>query len=628
MIRQLLIANRGEIACRIIQTARKMAINTIIVYEQADQNTKAVALADQAYRICSYFNREEIVKLATAKRADAIHPGYGLLAEDSEFAAQCQQAGILFIGPSADIIQKMADKSQAKRIMQGLNVPIIPGYQGDKQSLANLQQQADRIGYPLLVKATHSGGGKGIRQVKQTQEFASALAQTQREIPNGISKQILLEKYINPARHIEIQIARDQFGHCVHLFSRDCSLQRRHQKIIEEAPARNLTDQCLDKMTSIAVDAANALNYHGVGTFEFLVDQDQQYYFMEMNTRLQVEHAVTEMITSIDLVAWQLLIADGQPLPLSQQAITYKGHAIEVRICAENPLKECMPTCGKLKHLQLPDASQQVRIDSGIRAGDLISPHYDSLLAKLIVWGQTRQAAINKLIQQLETTYLLGVTNNIGFIHHLICQEDFFKLKINTDFIKQHPFVAPKPKPLVLQAAAYAEQQWRKQQQEQNRQCSEDHHSPWHYRDAWQLGKVSNHYLECWYQEQHYRIDLRAKIDTHVEQATTFHNTNVIDVFYQGNHYPLQCSRLHKQQQTPSKTKNTITACMPSTVIDIAVKQGQSVAKDQIILVLEAMKLQQTIKSPHNATIKKIHCSVGDLVKEAQLLIELNLSSA
>ncbi|MEO6855777.1 MAG: biotin carboxylase N-terminal domain-containing protein, partial [Rhodoferax sp.] len=406
MFSKILIANRGEIACRVIQTARRMGIRTVAVYSEADANARHVRLADEAVCIgpaaarASYLVADKILAAALQTGAQAVHPGYGFLSENADFADACAQAGVVFIGPPASAIRAMGSKSAAKTLMEKAGVPLTPGYHGDQQDPGFLAAQAEKIGFPVLIKASAGGGGKGMRRVDAAADFTASLVSCQREASNAFGNDhVLIEKYVLQPRHIEIQVFADSQGHCVYLFERDCSVQRRHQKVLEEAPAPGMTPERRAAMGAAAVNAALAVGYVGAGTVEFIAHQDGSFYFMEMNTRLQVEHPVTEMITRLDLVEWQLRVASGEPLPLAQNQLVLTGHAIEARIYAEDPDKGFLPSTGRLSHLQPPAASAHVRVDTGVEQGDEITPHYDPMIAKLIVWDSDRTQALARMRQ-------------------------------------------------------------------------------------------------------------------------------------------------------------------------------------------------------------------------------------
>jgi 3-methylcrotonyl-CoA carboxylase alpha subunit len=444
MFTKILIANRGEIACRVIKTAERMGIATVAVYSAADANARHARLADEAVAIGpaaardSYLVGERIIEAARRTGAEAIHPGYGFLSENEDFAAACERAGIVFIGPPASAIRAMGSKSAAKALMEKAGVPLTPGYHGANQDSSFLAGQAQRIGYPVLIKASAGGGGKGMRRVDRAEDFDTALVSCKREAMNAFGDDhVLIEKYVLRPRHIEIQVFGDTHGQCVYLFERDCSVQRRHQKVLEEAPAPGMTPQRRSAMGRAAVDAAKAVGYVGAGTVEFITHQDGSFYFMEMNTRLQVEHPVTEMITGVDLVEWQLRVASGEPLPLHQEQLEIDGHAIEARIYAEDPANGFLPSTGRLLHLAPPAQSRHVRVDTGVDQGDEITPHYDPMIAKLIVWDRDRDQALARMHRALAQYRVVGVQNNIEFLARLVTCPAFAKADLDTALIER-----------------------------------------------------------------------------------------------------------------------------------------------------------------------------------------------
>src|SRR6266853_754818 len=467
MFKKILIANRGEIACRVIKTARRLGVATVAVYSEADANARHVRLADEAVLIGpaaareSYLVGERILEVAKRTGAEAIHPGYGFLSENEEFAEACEKAGVVFIGPPASAIRAMGSKSAAKALMGAAGVPLTPGYHGDNQDPAFLAQQADQIGYPVLIKASSGGGGKGMRRVDAAADFEAALASCKREAANAFGdEQVLVEKYVLKPRHIEIQVFGDKHGNCVYLFERDCSVQRRHQKVLEEAPAPGMTAERRAKMGAAAVAAAKAVGYVGAGTVEFIAEQDERFYFMEMNTRLQVEHPVTEAITGQDLVEWQLRVAAGEPLPLRQEQLHLHGHAIEARLCAENPDANFLPATGRLDVLRWPDEHVVfrrdgfVRVDAGVGEGDAISPFYDSMIAKLIVWGETREQALARLDDALARTHIVGPHTNVAFLRRVVNSASFARADLDTALIERERAVLFNKTGLPLEVAA------------------------------------------------------------------------------------------------------------------------------------------------------------------------------
>jgi 3-methylcrotonyl-CoA carboxylase alpha subunit len=502
MFSKILIANRGEIACRIIRTARRLGVATVAVYSEADADARHVRLADEAVCIGppaareSYLVGERIIDAACRTGAQAIHPGYGFLAENAHFADACTAAGIVFIGPPAAAIRAMGSKSAAKTLMAAAGVPLTPGYHGDNQDPVFLQQQAEAIGYPVLIKAAAGGGGKGMRRVEKRDDFAAALASCQREAHSSFgSDLILIEQYLERSRHIELQIFADSHGHCVHLFERDCSVQRRHQKVLEEAPAPAMTPERRALMGQAAVDAARAVGYVGAGTVEFITSAtcvvDGGFYFMEMNTRLQVEHPVTEMITGQDLVEWQLRVACGEPLPLRQEQLDLRGHALEARLYAENPDHDFLPSTGRLLHLARPAESLNVRVDTGIEEGDEITPHYDPLIAKLIVWDVDRHAALARMRQALADYRIVGVTTNVDFLSRLVACPAFANADLDTGLIERsREFLFPaasEPPSSVFLVAAVAGLLREHAAALAHASLSGDPWSPWSLHDGWRL---------------------------------------------------------------------------------------------------------------------------------------------
>lgn len=667
MFKKLLIANRGEIACRIIKTARKLNIKTIAVYSDIDRRALHVKLADEAYCIGpapsshSYLNREKIIDVARHAKADAIHPGYGFLAEDPEFATLCANNGIIFIGPSASAINAMGDKSAAKILMQKANVPVVPGYQGAKQDLETITQEAQKIGLPVLLKAAAGGGGKGMRLVKEISELEHALQSAKHEAKSSFNNDtIFIEKYIQPARHVEVQIFMDAAGNGVYLCDRDCSTQRRHQKIIEEAKAPNLSTKVRKKMGETAVQAAKAINYLGAGTIEFLVDAKENYYFMEMNTRLQVEHPVTEMITGLDLVAWQLQLACDEPLPLSQAQVHANGHAFEARICAENPANNFAPSTGTLDYFIFPENTEHVRIDTGVRAGDLISPYYDPMIAKLIVWGNDRKHALSLLSESLEKIAIVGVHTNVSFLHQVANNKDFQKEKISTNFIETHEaellaaISMPPKEIMVLTALTELYSQQEKGRTFANR--SGDAFSPWFIRDNWRLMQKTPFSLSFWFNEtvltarastteSGYLIHLGdddiaasavwenehtivAIINKKNYRAIALKHEDEIHLFQHGQHFMLHTSNPTHVGHEDGAADNRFISPMPGTIVEVLVKPGQKVAPGERLIVLEAMKMEHTITAPTAGIVKTVSYKAGDLIHEGVELLEFEAESS
>jgi 3-methylcrotonyl-CoA carboxylase alpha subunit len=662
MFSKILIANRGEIACRIIRTAQKLNIKTVAVYSSADANALHVQQADEAYLIGaapsaeSYLRGDVIIDVAKACGAEAIHPGYGFLSENAAFAEQCAKAGICFIGPSPTAITSMGEKNTAKRLMEQANVPVIPGYHGDKQDLATLQKAATKIGYPVLIKAVAGGGGKGMRVVEREEQFTEALASAQREAEASFSdSRVLLEKYFPIARHVEVQVFADQHDHCLYLFERDCSIQRRHQKIIEEAPAPHISEKLRQALGTAAVNAARAINYHGAGTIEFLLAPNGEFYFMEMNTRLQVEHPVTEMITGVDLVEWQLRVAAGEILPITKQdQLQLHGHAIETRIYAEDPDKNFTPSPGTIHYLATPSISNTLRIDSGVQQGDTISVYYDPMIAKLAVWGETREQATSQLQQALMNFHLLGVKTNISLLQAIAEHSGFIAAKLNTHFIAHHQAdLLPPPAKLnpaqwrVLAAIALLFQQRARAAATAQQSC--DAHSPWFTRDHWQLNLHTPQVLHIQDNAEKHAISalqqtatqwslqlegaeynvvilqqdaktLTVRVNQEQFHATTIFSAAQLDIFCHGQHHHFALASANNSQEDDSSA-HRITAPMPGTLSHVFVQAGASVKQGDPLVVVEAMKMQHTLYAPIAGIISEIYYHKGDAVEEGAELV-------
>lgn len=654
MFTKILIANRGEIACRVIRTAKLLGIQCVAVYSEVDANALHVKMADEAYCIGpapskeSYLCGDKIIALALKTGAQAIHPGYGFLSENANFAQQCADAGIIFIGPPPKAIAAMGSKSTAKQLMEKAKVPMLPGYHGDDQSFETLQAEAEKIGYPVLLKAAAGGGGKGMRVVGKTSEFKSALAAAKREAQSSFGDdKILIEKYLLTPRHVEIQVFADTQGNAVYLFERDCSIQRRHQKIIEEAPAPQLIDKIRKRMGEAAVNCAKAIGYVGAGTVEFLFN-DGEFYFMEMNTRLQVEHPVTEFITQQDLVEWQLRVAAGEPLPLQQNELKIHGHAFEVRIYAEDPNNDFLPSIGTIRYLKIPETNSHVRIDSGIEQGDSISPYYDPMITKLIVWDSNRNAAIQRLQQALADYQIVGVTTNLDLLAAIAKQKDFIAEKFDTSFIAQHhaelmQTVEVDEKILIL-AAAYLLQI----QQQTN------HTAPWNDLGNWRLNLPNEQKFKFLVtnEEKTVRVIQRTtqfnfyindKIftidDLHFDNQLLSLNLNNqhiksyiirvqndIYLLAYGQRYQINYiddSRL--QNSAAKEIKSTLTSPMPGKVIALLANTGDEVEQGSGLAIVEAMKMEHTIHAPQKGIVKEWFYNVGDLVDEGVELLKFEV---
>jgi len=636
--RKILIANRGEIACRVIRTAKRMGIRTVAVYSDADRNALHAKQADEAYRIGppaageSYLNVDAILAAAKASGAEALHPGYGFLAENEDFAAACKSAGVIFIGPSPQAIAAMGDKSAAKRLMEKAGVPLVPGYHGEDQSPALLEKEAARIGFPVLIKPSAGGGGKGMRVVRERKEFASALEGAQREAKSSFGDaRVLIERYLERPRHIEMQVFGDSHGNVVHLFERDCSVQRRHQKVIEEAPAPSFTKRA--EMGQAAVQAARAIQYTGAGTVEFIAEQDGRFYFMEMNTRLQVEHPVTEMITGLDLVELQLRVAAGEGLPFKQDALRAKGHAIEARIYAEDPQRDFLPSIGKLVHLRFPEGA---RVDTGVAEGDEISPWYDPMIAKLIVHGDTRQAALAQMSAALRDTHIVGPATNVEFLRRVCESPAFARADLDTGLIERHRAelfrTSGAVPPQVLAAAAWAELAHEEKTARERAGQSGDPYSPWHEVDGWRLNEESHHDFVFRSGEEEHRVRVafgddgpRLEIDgRQIESrspSSTVRDGRNWHVFADGTRWTLALKE--DLPDVDVEAAGTLAAPMPGRVIKLMVETGARVMKGQPLLILEAMKMEHTITAPADGTVKDILYGAGEQVLEGAELLRM-----
>ncbi|MBL8707749.1 MAG: acetyl-CoA carboxylase biotin carboxylase subunit [Rhodospirillaceae bacterium] len=646
MFRRILIANRGEIACRVIATARRMGIGTVAVYSDADAAARHVALADQAVAIgpalarASYLDGAKIIAAAVASGAEAIHPGYGFLSENADFAAAVAAAGLVFIGPSPAAIRAMGAKHAAKRLMRAAQVPVVPGYDGDAQDEATLLRAAAAIGYPVLVKAALGGGGRGMRRVDAAADLPQALASARREALAAFGDgTLLIEKYLARPRHIEVQVFGDSHGNLVHLFERDCSLQRRHQKVIEEAPAPGLAPEIRDKITDAALRAARAVDYVGAGTVEFIAEADdpQQFYFMEMNTRLQVEHPVTEMVTGIDLVEWQLRVAAGEKLPRRQAEIALCGHAIEARLCAEDPAQDFRPESGRILDWQAP-VGPGLRCDSWIETGSEIGIHYDSLLGKLIASGADRAEAIARLGDALRHTRLAGITGNLAFLARAVSHPAFAGGRIDTHFIADH--AADLLPPVAIPAIAWA---YLALLEEKALIASRaDDPSPFAATDRWRVGgaapivwhfagpdgdhavtlhREGSGWRAAWQgAEIHLADDLPADCHYHAAGAARWLHLGE-------NRYRVQA--LGAFPRPPARTgpaagqASRVLAPMPGRIVALPVAPGDAVAEGQVLLRLEAMKMEHALLAPMAGRIAHLGCKAGDLVLEGTLLAEI-----
>ncbi|MDA9825781.1 acetyl/propionyl/methylcrotonyl-CoA carboxylase subunit alpha [Porticoccaceae bacterium] len=620
MFDKILIANRGEIACRIIKTARAMGVATVAVYSEVDRNALHVQMADESVFIGpspsteSYLLGDNIIQAALETGAEAIHPGYGFLSENAEFCRQCETNNLVFIGPPVESILAMGSKSAAKTIMADAGVPLVPGYHGEDQSPELILQAANNMGYPVLLKAAAGGGGKGMRAVYTEEEFDQALEAAKREARNSFNDDIMLvEKYLLKPRHVEIQVFCDSQGNGVYLFERDCSVQRRHQKVIEEAPAPGMSEALRQKMGEAAIKAAQAINYQGAGTVEFLLDAQGQFYFMEMNTRLQVEHPVTEMISGQDLVEWQLRVASGEPLPCSQEQLQINGHAFEARIYAEDPENDFLPATGRLNILRPPLENANVRVDTGVVEGDEVSIYYDPMIAKLVVWDLDRDRALQRLTEALSNYRIDGLTTNIGFLYNLATSQAFKNGDVDTGFIEEHhqeifrlrdtdtDYGAP--------LAAAAINSLRQQQAQVRAQQSGEPNSPWHLVNHWGLPPSQ---LQLRLQNKELSLSPDSQTDlTGTKLVVTESGFDLFTAkgFFQGSEIGPDLG-LDSEEGAASSLRAPMNGTLVSTMVEV----GAKVHKGDTLLVMEAMKMEHSIEAPSDGLVTEFYYQAGDLV--------------
>ncbi|MBA1242264.1 acetyl/propionyl/methylcrotonyl-CoA carboxylase subunit alpha [Pseudomonas japonica] len=619
---RLLIANRGEIACRIMRTAQALGIECVAVYSDADRRARHVREADVAIALGgtkpaeSYLNIDKVIAAAKASGARAVHPGYGFLSENATFARELEEAGLIFIGPPASAIDAMGSKAAAKALMEIAQVPLVPGYHGEDQRYETFRAAAERIGYPVLLKPSAGGGGKGMKVVENEAGLADGIESAQREARSSFGDaRLLVEKYVLSPRHVEIQVFADQHGHCVYLHERDCSIQRRHQKVIEEAPAPGLTAELRQAMGEAAVRAAQAIGYVGAGTVEFLLDARGTFYFMEMNTRLQVEHPVTEAITGLDLVAWQLRVARGEPLPLTQDQVPLRGHAIEARLYAEDPDTGFLPASGRLSVYEEPAAGIGRRVDSGVQEGDDISPFYDPMLAKLIAWGETREDARLRLIAMLAETTVAGVKTNRHFLQRLLGHGDFADARLDTGFIGRHEAaLLPPAEPL---DDAFWQQAARLYLATSEKQTEP---SPWAAPSGWRHARPAEAVLslQCGEQQRLVTFDPaepQAFAMAGVRRASALH------VQWQGAQYEVHAVDPLAQSNAAHAAPGSLAAPMNASVVSVLVTVGDHVAAGASLVVLEAMKMEHTLRAPRSGLVTAINCAAGDLVNEGAVLV-------
>jgi 3-methylcrotonyl-CoA carboxylase alpha subunit len=660
LFRKILIANRGEIACRVIRTARRLGIATVAVYSEADRSAMHVDLAEEAWPIGpppareSYLNIDAILDAVRSSGAEAVHPGYGFLSENAEFAETCAAAGVVFIGPSASAMRAMGSKTAARALMQRSGVPLVPGYHGEDQDPVRLVEEAEQIGFPVLIKAAAGGGGRGMRVVVGVAEFAAALAGAKREAAGAFGDdRVLMEKYLPQPRHIEIQIFADTHGNTIHLFERDCSIQRRYQKVVEEAPAPGLDPERRGAMGKAAVAAARAVGYVGAGTVEFIADA-HGFYFIEMNTRLQVEHPVTEMVTGLDLVEWQFRVAAGEALPVDQRDLQLRGHAFEARLYAEDPERGFLPQTGILSKLRFPPADI-ARVDTGVRRGDRVTPFYDPLIAKIIVWGADRPAALDRLRRALAETALLGVVTNLGLLFRIATHPQFAVAAVDTGFIERHRDVllpGRRPAPgAALAVAAVARLLARASTASAVAARSGDPNSPWARSDGWRLSGESHQEVVFRDGVEERTVIARARAGgwlLELGKETLFGSAErrpegtltvaldgvrghaiVLDhgsetaVFLAGENWRLVEIDPLAAHEGDDPGAGRLTAPMPGRVTQLLVGVGDIVRRGEPLMIIEAMKMEHMVAAPVDGTVEAVRFAVGDLVEEGAELIAL-----
>jgi 3-methylcrotonyl-CoA carboxylase alpha subunit len=649
MIRRLLVANRGEIVCRIARTARRLGITTIAVYSDADRDARHTREADEAYHLGaaapadSYLNIPKLIELARRVGADAVHPGYGFLSENAAFAQACVDAGLIFVGPPAAAILAMGSKSASKAAMALAGVPVAPGYHGSEQTVQRLTAEAERVGYPLIIKASAGGGGKGMQVVRSTGEVAGAVESAQRLARTSFGDdRLLMERYFPKARHVEVQIFADTHGQIVSLFDRDCSVQRRHQKIIEEAPAPGLRDEVRAAMAEAAIKSARTVGYVGAGTVEFLVDETQSFYFMEMNTRLQVEHPVTECITGLDLVEWQLLVAQGARLPLEQAAIASRGHAVEGRLYAEDPAHGYLPSVGRIEHLRWPASFEGLRLDTGVDAGDAVSPYYDPMLGKVIAWGETRAIAITRLRQALEQLEIVGVITNRVLLASVLADEEFRRGGVGTDFLTARHSQLLFGDAAASDADVAVAAVWCATRHMAGDDLWQDTRG-WRLSSAptsqWRLGartatvaaeaarRFAVRIAEAEFlisllsrDAEAMRVELNGRLCALrlVQVGATLH------LFTEGRHAAIAQSLTDDAlQATDGAEEGSLLTPLPGTVVAVHVEPGQAVERGAALITVEAMKMEHTLTAPYAGVVSRIPFGVSDRVAGGAVLVEL-----
>ena len=649
MIRRLLVANRGEIVCRIVRTARRLGITTIAVYSDADRNAQHVRSADEAYYLgpspaaSSYLDIGKLIALAQRVGADAIHPGYGFLSENARFAQACQDAGLIFIGPPASAIESMGSKSASKAAMAAVGVPVAPGYHGDEQSAQRLIEEAARVGFPLIIKASAGGGGKGMQVVNSAAEVPAAVESAQRLARTAFGDdRLLMERYFPKARHVEVQIFADSHGQTVSLFDRDCSVQRRHQKIIEEAPAPGLRDAVRTSMAQAAVKSAQAVGYIGAGTVEFLVDDAQNFYFMEMNTRLQVEHPVTELITGIDLVEWQLRIAQGERLPRAQAQMSQRGFAVEARLYAEDPAHEYLPSVGQITHLRWPESVPGLRLDTGVESGDEISTYYDPMLGKIIAWGESRATAIELLHRALSEVQIVGVATNRALLTSVLADQEFRRGAVGTDFLNtrrakllfgEPPAAGPDIALGAVWCAAKntgANALW---EDSRGWRLAAPAGTTWRFAEgnaAIEISTPDEYLVRVGKHDYAVRVLSRSADLLLVEcqgqrqSVSVFDANPLLHLFRDGRHVALHPERTDDSLQVAGDSEQgSLLTPLPGTIVAVHVATGQQVARGTPLVTVEAMKMEHTLTAPYDGVVSRIAYALTDRVQAGAVLVEL-----
>lgn len=655
MFERILIANRGEIACRVMRTCRRLAIRTVAVHSSIDAHAMHVEMADEAYLIGgprpveSYLRGDRIIEVAKASGAQAIHPGYGFLSENEDFARAVEAAGLVFIGPTPEAIEKMGLKDRAKAIMEKAGVPVVPGYHGDNQDAKLLRAEAKKVGFPLLIKAVAGGGGKGMRLVTEESVFDEQLEGARREARGAFGdERVLLERFVTEPHHIEFQVFGDTHGNYVHLFERECSIQRRHQKVLEETPSPFVDDAMRNRMGEAAVAAARAIGYRGAGTIEFIAGADRRFFFMEMNTRLQVEHPVTEMITGEDLVEWQLRVAAGEPLPLSQPEIHAAGHSIEVRLCAENPANNFLPETGRIGVLRAPPEEEAVRLDTGVREGDEVSVFYDPMIAKLVTWGADRPEAARRMHDALSETALLGVKTNLAFLERVVTHPAFLAGQTDTGFIERHradllPAARSIPVEALVAAAARVFL-------DERATAAASPPSPWNDTGGWRLNQPAMRTMELRRADgevERLDAEMRAghavihhagkphrvalgprdgdRLQIALDEETYFARVvrlgGSLSATTPKGRYDVELVDPFHYEPADALPDARLTALMPGRVVKVMAGRGDSVKKGQALMILEAMKMEHTITSPREGVIERVAFAENDLVPADAVLV-------